>query len=206
MQSSFSPFSYGSESSNSALPVELTGFEVEPTNNRVHLSWETASETNNKQFKVQRRTGDQAFETIGEVEGAGTTYEPQSYQFYDGNPSEGTNYYRLKQVDFDGSHEFSAIKAVNFEGGDRSIDLALKQVSPNPFQREIQVVYTLPSAKAAQLRLRNVSGEVVDEWTQSGNRGKNMYTARPPQGLSKGTYILSLITDQNRVTRKLIKR
>ena len=206
MQNSFSPNSFGSESSNSPLPVELTSFEVEPTNNRVHLSWETASETNNKQFKVQRRTGEQAFETIGEVEGAGTTYEPQSYQFYDGNPSEGTNYYRLKQVDFDGSHEFSAIKAVNFEGSDRSIDLALKQVSPNPFQREIQVVYTLPSAKAAQLRLRNVSGEVVDEWTQSGNRGKNAYTARPPQGLSKGTYILSLITDQNRVTRKLIKR
>ncbi|MEM1325595.1 MAG: T9SS type A sorting domain-containing protein [Bacteroidota bacterium] len=95
------------------LPVELLYFQAKTTkNNQAQLTWATASEQNNSHFLIERSRDGKQFEAIGKVQGAGTTVEQQDYAFLDEAPFEGVNYYRLQQVDIDGTYEYSEIEAV----------------------------------------------------------------------------------------------
>jgi hypothetical protein len=98
-----------------ALPVELTYFRAELENNTAILTFETSSEEKNSHFEVQKSTDGKNFEAIGIVNGNGTTLEVQNYSFVDSELENGTNYYRLKQVDFDGQFEYSDIVSVDYE-------------------------------------------------------------------------------------------
>ncbi|EJF11150.1 SGNH/GDSL hydrolase family protein [Pontibacter sp. BAB1700] len=95
------------------LPVELHSFKGKPTQSGVQLDWETASEQDNAYFEVQRSQTATEFAVIGRVEGSGTTSLPQSYTFQDTEAGNGVNYYRLRQVDFDGTDNFSPVLAVS---------------------------------------------------------------------------------------------
>ncbi|MBF8963547.1 cellulose-binding protein [Pontibacter sp. FD36] len=95
------------------LPVELHSFKGKPTQSGVQLDWETASEQDNAYFEVQRSQTATEFAAIGRVEGTGTTSLPQSYTFQDKEAGNGVNYYRLRQVDFDGTESFSPVLAVS---------------------------------------------------------------------------------------------
>ncbi len=201
----FSEYTFGSTSSNGALPVELTNFTAKEVNQQAKLEWRTASETKNDYFKIQRRGSDGKFKTIGKREGEGTTLEPQNYSFTDLNPLNGTNYYRLKQVDIDGSYEYSKIKALDFGETDKQ-SLSLEKAYPNPFQRQIQIVFTLPSPQAVQLRLRSASGRIIINRSIDAEEGKNQHTLRVNQNLKSGAYILNIQSGQNQVTKKLIHR
>ena len=97
------------------LPVELVNFDGRKTDRHIELFWQTASETNNSHFHIQRSSDIRKWETIGKVYGKGTTLELQDYFFIDESPQKGINYYRLKQEDFDGKFEFSKIVSVSFE-------------------------------------------------------------------------------------------
>ncbi len=97
------------------LPVELLYFYVEKATNGALLSWETATEINNDYFDVEWSTDGINFESIGQVQGAGTTTEVQSYEFLHDNPVNGNNYYRLKQMDFDEVFEYSNIVLLNYQ-------------------------------------------------------------------------------------------
>lgn len=92
----------------SILPVELGYFKAELDDNIVNLHWITLSELNNDYFQIER-TNNYDFENIGKVNGFGTTILRQEYFFTDYNPLNGVNYYRLKQVDYDGKYEYSNI-------------------------------------------------------------------------------------------------
>jgi len=93
------------------LPVELTGFKGTASDCAVALQWSTASELNNSHFEVQHSTSGKAFQILTKVAGAGTTLEAQSYDFLHENAAT-SNYYRLKQVDHDGSFEYSNVISV----------------------------------------------------------------------------------------------
>ncbi|WP_018479888.1 T9SS type A sorting domain-containing protein [Pontibacter roseus] len=93
------------------LPVELVSFSVAASPKGISLSWRTASELENKHFEVERSTDGHTFTQIGIVPGHGTTSIPKDYTFEDKRPADGTSYYRLKQVDFDGQYEYSYIVA-----------------------------------------------------------------------------------------------
>ncbi|WP_299987660.1 SGNH/GDSL hydrolase family protein [uncultured Pontibacter sp.] len=95
------------------LPVELHSFKGKPTQSGVQLDWETASEQDNAYFEVERSQTATEFTAIGRVEGIGTTSLPQSYTFQDKEAGNGVNYYRLRQVDFDGTESFSLVLAVS---------------------------------------------------------------------------------------------
>lgn len=110
-----------------ALPVELVTFNGLKKNNVVKLSWQTATELNNEAFMVEKSLDGAKFSTIGKVDGAGTTFETQNYNFVDENPGKGVAYYRLKQMDFDGSYEYSDVVSVVLDG--RNDDAV---VYPNP--------------------------------------------------------------------------
>lgn len=112
------------------LPVELIYFAGEANDaGDVLLNWTTASELNNDFFEIQRSANGDDFEAIGRVEGNGTTNEEKSYSFLDRDAKFGINYYRLKQVDFDGAIEFHPIIQVENTFFGREV---LVTVYPNP--------------------------------------------------------------------------
>ncbi|MEL6273899.1 MAG: T9SS type A sorting domain-containing protein, partial [Bacteroidota bacterium] len=92
-----------------ALPVEFISFTARPNRNTVQLNWATATESGNSHFEVERSIDGRIYENIGRVNGAGNTTEVQEYTFVDQNPKAGTNFYRLRQVDFDGRFDYSSI-------------------------------------------------------------------------------------------------
>ncbi|NOX17514.1 MAG: hypothetical protein GXO87_04430, partial [Chlorobi bacterium] len=101
------------------LPVELTSFTASYFNDVVELNWRTATETNNSGFEIQRASSSttprQGWETIGFVEGNGTTAETHNYSFIDENVASGKYFYRLKQIDNNGSFEYSDVVEIEME-------------------------------------------------------------------------------------------
>src|SRR5690606_28158309 len=89
------------------VPVELASFTASVSDGKVNLSWATASETNNYGFEVERKAEGQEYTKVGFVSGFGTTTETQVYSFTDNSVTSGVYTYRLKQVDFDGTFEYS---------------------------------------------------------------------------------------------------
>lgn len=110
----------------SPLPVELTRFDAMLNGQQVDLTWATASEINNDYFLVQHSTDGARFEELDMVPGAGTTTLPQNYSWTHGSPSAGVNYYRLRQVDYDGQFEYSPIRVVDLRGDARGPQWAIR--------------------------------------------------------------------------------
>ncbi len=94
------------------IPVELTDFKAKLTNTTTVLTWQTASERNNKAFNIERSTDGTTFATIGNVKGNGTTSTVNNYTFTDDKPVNGVNYYRLRQIDNDGKETVSKVVSV----------------------------------------------------------------------------------------------
>ena len=97
---------------DAALPIELTYFDAKNGGNSTKISWQTASEKNNAHFNIQRSRDGQNFTRIGQVKSIGNSQTAQNYQFTDDSNLQGVNYYRLEQVDFDGTTALSAVKSV----------------------------------------------------------------------------------------------
>jgi hypothetical protein len=120
------------------LPVELIDFEVKLVETGLELFWTTASETNNKGFEVQRSGNSQNWEVLGFIDGKGTSSTIIEYIHLDNNPLTGSNYYRLKQIDWDGAFEYSPIKVglwqINSDKDRRQL-----AISPNPASTDITV-------------------------------------------------------------------
>lgn len=111
---------------NQPTPVELVSFDAEARGNVSVLTWETSSELNNEGFFVERSKDGKRFESLGFVKGNGTASVSNTYEFIDETPNED-NYYRLRQVDFDGSEDYSDIEFVRFNTN------VSASVYPNPF-------------------------------------------------------------------------
>lgn len=101
------------------MPISLVSFKGTIINKSTLLTFSTATETNNSHFVIERSGDARTFAEIGQVRGAGTTQEPHEYTFTDEKPMNGTNYYRLRQVDFDGTESFSPVVSVVFGKSDR---------------------------------------------------------------------------------------
>lgn len=108
-------FKYGTSSLTfGSLPVEWLGFSAERMEDtRIKLDWQTATETNNDYFEVQRSVDGQLFQSVGTVDGAGTSNQMSEYQFFDANYPSTRLFYRIKQVDLSGETHFSSIASVN---------------------------------------------------------------------------------------------
>ncbi|MBK8847670.1 MAG: T9SS type A sorting domain-containing protein [Bacteroidetes bacterium] len=100
---------------NNPLPIALLRYDTKPIGNIVRNSWITSSETENDYFTIERSSDAQHFMAIGRLEGAGTSYTSKQYIFDDLNPLAGTNYYRLKQTDINGTYTYSDVRKVYFE-------------------------------------------------------------------------------------------
>lgn len=194
----FMPFS-------NSIPVELTSFTAIASTGNVVLNWVTATELNNSGFQVEKRKtkneGGEDWETIGFVNGNGTSTETHTYSFADQNPVGGKSYYRLKQIDFDGSFEYSNIVEVDFS---LPIEFSLEQNYPNPFNPSTSIQYTISSKQNVQLLVYNVLGKevaiLVNEEKPAGNYEVNFDASK----LSSGVYFYQLQAGSFVETKKMI--
>ncbi len=141
------------------LAVELSSFSYQIVDGGVNLNWVTSSELNNRGFEVQRTTGNNNWEVLGFVEGKGTIAKTSLYSFVDKNLTNNTTYsYRLNQIDFDGTFEYSKIIEVNFQ---TVLLYNLSQNFPNPFNPSTKITFTIPETGNVKLSIHNIIGEVV---------------------------------------------
>ena len=182
-----------------ALPVELLDFRVKVVSSqKVLLDWETATESNNDFFVVERSGDNLQFEKLLQVAGAGTTMDPQQYATQDVAPLQGDNYYRLKQVDYDGSFSYSEIRHVRFKVRELAAEV---RVYPNPTSAflTIRFLETLPDK--GQMELYDIQGRVVKSQVSDQVSHLLEWDLRD---LAKGTYLLRIPLTEGVLTRKIV--
>jgi Secretion system C-terminal sorting domain len=139
------------------VPVELTSFVASVNKSDVVLTWTTATELNNMGFEIQRSNGDE-FTIVGFVDGNGTVTNARNYTFTDKNLDVGSYTYRLRQVDFDGTSEFSEVVEVEVLAPNV---FALEQNYPNPFNPSTQIRFSLAADSKVTLKVFDILGQEV---------------------------------------------
>jgi hypothetical protein len=200
----FGPFTLASATIGNPLPIELISFEGKVVGNQVNLKWVTATEINNDYFLLERSANGLDFEMIAQVDGAGNSNSILEYPETDFNPYTGVSYYRLKQVDFDGSYSYSQIIPVEYNPtGDVSIN-----VYPNPtnagqgFNVEL---YGLASQQV-KLRLFDVSGKLLVNKTITDNNKSSVTNMQLPYNVASGIYTIVIQSEQGVYSKKLVVR
>jgi len=180
--------------SYAVLPVELTQFEAMPKNEVIELAWQTASEENNEGFGIERSMDGKNWEVLEFMPGQGTTVETQDYSFTDHRPNKGMNYYRLKQIDFDGAYEYSKIETVDFGEAENHTGLS---IFPNPVNNQLNI-----KGGAGKLVISNVFGQVVQQAIfEQTNFSLDV------GHLPKGQYILSITKSNGTLsTKRFVKQ
>lgn len=175
------------------LPVELAAFSASVADNKVELNWETSTETNNRGFEVERKLKNHDWTTIGYINGNGTTSKKHSYKFTDDGMNEnyeGRVLYRLKQIDFDGTFEYSNQVAADFNFIPEQVTLA--QNYPNPFNPATTIKYSIPVEANVALSVYNSLGEKVSELVNSVQASGNYQVTWNAKDFASGVYVYTL--------------
>lgn len=186
-------------SDESLVPVELTSFIADPAQDKIQLLWVTSSEKNNRGFEVQRSIDKKVFVTIGYVEGKGTTAESQTYSYVD-FVNNGKIFYRLKQIDYNGSFDYSNIIEVNAI----PTSFNLLQNFPNPFNPVTKISYSLPTKTFMSLKVYDIDGNEVAQLFEGYQEAGNHLTLFDGSNLSSGVYFYRLSSPSFSESKKLI--
>lgn len=195
----------GMDTTWSLIPVELTSFTGSSVDLNVKLSWSTATELNNNGFEIQRKSGNE-FVTIGFVKGNGTTTSSHDYSFVDRQLTPSKYSYRLKQLDYNGKYEYSAVIDVQVVLG---LKFALMQNYPNPFNPETSIKYSIPQDGKVSVRVYNVTGKeimtLVDQDMLAGSyEVKWNGTDNSGSTVSAGVYFVKLSSGRFVETKKVM--
>ena len=172
-----------------ALPIELNSFSISVKNNSVYLQWQTQSETNNFGFDIEMSKEQKVWNKIGFVQGHGTSNKQHSYTFIDKNLESDHYYYRLKQIDSDGSYSYSEVLGISILPPN---NFSLSQNYPNPFNSTTAINFELPRDEYVKLTLYNMIGKKQKILAQ-GNYGVGFHKVLlDAKELSSGLYIYKL--------------
>lgn len=161
------------------VPLKLKGFTAQKQNKSILLNWQTQTEINTKHFVVEKSNNGIDFKILNTIETSGNSPTTKNYSCIDALPFHGMNYYRLQQVDKDGSFVYSETVAVNFNGKS-SI------VYPNPASSVITIV---PSGILKNILIIDASGKKIQQLTPSANNQYNI------SSLHQGLYLVQLYYD-----------
>jgi hypothetical protein len=188
--------------SNPVVPVELVSFTVISSTNGFLLEWKTATEINNLGFDIERTAGqNSSWNKIAFVPGYGTTTEQKNYSFIDEEVSSGKYYYRLKQIDYDGTFEYSDIIET-----EKLLPLvfSLEQNYPNPFNPVTNIKFQIPVSEFVSLKIFDVLGNevavLVNEFKSAGIYRLSFNASE----LGSGVYFYKLISGSFIETKKMI--
>lgn len=189
-------FTLGSLTNLNPLPVELLSFSGTIVEGESHLYWATASEQNNSHFEIERSADGSTFEKIGEVQGANNSSIETRYSYVDKTPHQGINYYRLKQVDFDGGYEYSNIVVLKYSSlGDITI-------YPNPINNG-ELTVDAGGNEINSVVIRDLQGRLV--FVENYMNQNGLITVDASILKTKGVYIISIATDQGSIDLRLIR-
>ncbi|GAB1348686.1 hypothetical protein MASR1M107_08980 [Ignavibacteriales bacterium] len=180
------------------VPVELTSFTANSNGSSVDLNWATASETNNKGFEVQRSVNNSDFATVAFVEGKGTSTSTSNYAYSDAIQP-GKYFYRLKQIDYNGSFEYSNSVEVDLYPSSFNLD----QNFPNPFNPSTSIRFTLPVSGFVTLAVYNSMGEMVGQLLSKEMSAGSHNVSFNAANLPSGTYFYRLNSGDFTATRKM---
>ena len=185
---------------NSALPVELTSFSSLVEGGNVKLNWETKTEVNNYGFEVERKLETEGWNNLGFVPGHGNSNSAKLYSFTDNFPTGGSQFsYRLKQIDIDGSFEYSDI--IETEINIESFQLA--QNFPNPFNPTTIIQYTVPHKSTVLLEVYDVLGKEVSTLVNEDKAGGSYEVNFNANNISSGIYYYTLKAGSFTETKKM---
>jgi hypothetical protein len=172
------------------IPVELTGFTANSDRNNVSINWSTATEINNSGFQIQRQLkGSDEWTNISFVNGKGTTTEITTYNYVDKGLAVGNYSYRLKQVDLDGTFEYSPVIEVEVNTPDH---YTLYQNYPNPFNPVTTIEYSLPEKADVTISVYNTLGELVSTLVNGTMEAGYQKASFNASTLTSGTYIYQM--------------
>ena len=183
------------------VPVELISFSATTDSKNVNLNWVTATETNNSGFEIERRYDKTDWLEIGFVPGHGTTTEKQNYSYIDQNVNAGIYSYRLKQVDFDGTFEYSNEIFVNVTA---PLEFTLDQNFPNPFNPNTLIKYSIPKSAQVSLKIFNTLGQEIETLVNEEKQGGTYEVNWNASNLQSGVYFYRLQTGSFVETKKMI--
>jgi len=140
----------------SQLPIELVSFQAKPDKSDIDVYWTTSSEVNTSQFIIEKTTDGQNFTEVKTTKAAGNSTSIINYMIKDLSPVVGTNYYRLKEIDYDGKVSYGELVSARF-----SRDFSGLSVIPNPAQNEIGVNFSSAKNGVVNLSVVDAKGLVV---------------------------------------------
>jgi hypothetical protein len=182
-----------------ALPITLQSLTATPKSNTTHLHWRTATELNNDYMAVEHSTDGRRYSEIGRVLGAGTTQEPQDYSFVHEAPAQGINYYRLRQVDYDGQYEYHGPVTARFGNAASVLD-----IFPTATADELTVSYEGQLDTDATLSIQSTTGRSLREWAWDSKSGRR--TSFSVADLPAGWYVLRLRNGREVAAGRFLKQ
>jgi hypothetical protein len=191
-------YTMGSTSSANALPVEFLYIKAAQDRGENKIHWATASEDNNSHFIIQRTHNGASWETLGEIGGAGFSSNVIKYAYSDQNPYSDVNYYRIKQVDYDGKFDYSEIVMVNSLIESANINL---KIFPNPANDEV-VVRWGEEEETGKIVLLGLNVNVVAEQLPDQHNAVTMDLT----SVKNGVYFIQFVGSTTSKTRRLIVR
>ncbi|TAK46004.1 MAG: T9SS type A sorting domain-containing protein [Saprospiraceae bacterium] len=180
----------------SALPIDLVSFTGKAKDDAITLIWQTLSETNNDYFLIEKVLVGKDFHEIGRVPGAGTSLKENNYTFTDPHPAPGANYYRLKQVDYDGRFSYSPVVSVNWGGEDGF------RIFPSPVVSNLHVALPQNWEDAEDIIVFDLLGQVRKRWHLDGTAQE---VELDVSGLPPGIFVMEAVSGRRRVVMKFEK-
>ncbi len=187
---------YGGKIPGGVLPISLVKFEATKLAEKVKLTWTTATEINNDKFIVERAAEGEDFTAIAEIIGAGTSKELNTYTFVDANPLKGTAYYRLTQVDFDGTSTSFEPVAVKMSKGALSMEQGVGSGEQGAWS-----IYS-PEASSAVIDVKDLNGKLIYSEKIQLKEGYQNYKLKLDTQHA-GLFIMQLVAGKESVTKKV---
>jgi hypothetical protein len=176
------------------LPVNLISFSAAQSANDVQLKWATAQESNSSHFSVERSSNASDWSAIGTITARGNTSERTDYSYTDINPAKATLFYRLKQVDQDGSFNYSSVARISNK------DLVTELVTyPNPFSSQVNISLHSAAAQQVTSTITDMAGRTIQADINQLSKGNNNYSMNVSKKLPAGIYWLSITDEQKNV-------
>lgn len=189
----------GSAGQSLAIPIELSTFTATTIGEAINVFWRTETEENNAYMVLERSADAKNFYEIAVIEGNGTTYEPIEYTYLDESPLKGINFYRIRQVDFDGTINYHGIVSATIE----TIGSHDVRILPNIVSSQFDILFSSNITGEVQLSIYNMNGQVLRSEVLNTLNGRKTINISDYQA---GVYVVVFSTENQTITKRIVKQ